>query len=62
MRADGRDAQDHRFTQVPLDVVLLGVAEPAVRQDRGLTGLDRCLGPEVLGRIGLAAAGFARPS
>src|SRR5580692_3122120 len=39
LRADGRDARDQGFTQVTLDVKLLGIAEAAMRHDRLLARL-----------------------
>src|SRR5207247_2595936 len=57
---DGRGLVEPALAELPLDVVLLGVAVPAVAIDAGVAGLPRRLGGEVLGHVGLGPARLAR--
>src|SRR5258706_3390671 len=52
---DRRDARHSDFAEQALDVVLLCVAEPAVREDRAFAGLVAGAGAEELGGVGLGA-------
>src|SRR5581483_4922407 len=55
--ADRGDAGEAGLAEVALDVVLGGVAEAAVRLDRPVGGEEARFGGEVLGQVGLFAAG-----
>ncbi len=43
----GRDARDHHFAQVTLDVIFLGVAETAVGHHRLFACMEACLAGEI---------------
>ena len=56
LRADRRDARDHRLAQIALDVKFLGVAHTAMRHHRGLTGRRTRLRRQDICGIGFGAA------
>src|SRR5204862_7158117 len=58
--ADGRGLVEPRPAELALDVVLLGVAVPAVAVDAGVPRLPRRLRFDVLRHAGLGAARLAR--
>ena len=47
--ADRRYSGDENLAQIPLDVILLGVAHAAMRHDRGLAGVESSFTGEILG-------------
>src|SRR5687768_8676942 len=56
---DGGDAHDADFAPVALDVEFAGVAEAAVGLEGAVGGFEAPFGGEVLGHVGLGAAGLA---
>src|SRR6185437_14504325 len=56
LRTDRRDARDHAFAEIPFDVVLLGIAETAMRHHRRLARLEAGFSGEIFRRVRLGAA------